>query len=95
MVLSKLVYTKANLLVLDEPTNHLDIPSIEVLEDALAAFQGTVILVSHDRHLLTRVVDRVIELDNEEVRFYTGGYEHYLMKREEQEETIRRAASRL
>ncbi|MFC1714004.1 ribosomal protection-like ABC-F family protein [Candidatus Poribacteria bacterium] len=83
VVLSKLVYTKANLLVLDEPTNHLDIPSIEVLEDALAAFQGTVILVSHDRHLLTRVVDRVIELDKGEVRFYTGGYEYYLMKRED------------
>ena len=83
VMLSKLVYTKANLLILDEPTNHLDIPSIEVLEDALAAFQGTVILVSHDRRLLTKVADRVIELDNGEARFYPGGYEYYLMKREE------------
>ena len=83
VVLSKLVYTKANLLVLDEPTNHLDIPSIEVLEDALTAFQGTVILVSHDRRLLTKVADRVIEMDGGSVHFYPGGYEYYLAKREE------------
>jgi ATP-binding cassette subfamily F protein 3 len=82
VVLSKLVYTKANLLILDEPTNHLDIPSIEVLEEALAAFQGTVILVSHDRRLLTKVADRVIELDNGEAGFYPGGYEYYLTKRQ-------------
>ena len=95
VVLSKLVYTKANLLILDEPTNHLDIPSIEVLEGALAAFQGTVILVSHDRHLLTKVADRVIELDNGEARLYPGGYEYYLTKREEQEEIIHRATQQL
>jgi ATP-binding cassette subfamily F protein 3 len=83
VVLSKLVYTKANLLILDEPTNHLDIPSIEVLEEALAAFQGTVILVSHDRRLLAKVADRVIELSNGEARFYPGGYEYYFTKREE------------
>jgi len=83
VALSKLVYTKANFLILDEPTNHLDIPSIEVLEDALAAFQGTVILVSHDRRLLTQVADRVIELDNGEARFYPGGYDYYLIKRRE------------
>ena len=85
-MLSKLVYTRANLLIFDEPTNHLDIPSIEVLEDALAAFQGTVILISHDRRLLTKVADRVIELDNGEVRFYPGGYEYYLMDRENSED---------
>ena len=81
VILSKLAYSKANLLVLDEPTNHLDIPSIEVLEDALTAFQGTVILVSHDRHLLTKTADRVIELDNGEAHFYPGGYEYYLLER--------------
>jgi len=82
VTLSKLVYTKANLLILDEPTNHLDIPSIEVLENALSEFQGTVILISHDRRLLTKIADRVLELDNGEIRSYPGGYEYYLMKRE-------------
>jgi len=83
VMLSKLVYTRANLLVLDEPTNHLDMPSIEVLEDSLAAFKGTVLLVSHDRHLLTKVANRVIEMDNGKVRFYPGGYKYYLLKRQE------------
>ena len=81
VVLSKLVYTKANLLILDEPTNHLDIPSIEVLEDALASFQGTVILISHDRRLLTKVAHRIIELDSGEAHSYPGGYEYYLAER--------------
>ena len=84
VMLSKLIYTKANLLVFDEPTNHLDIPSIEVLEEAIAAFQGTVILISHDRRLLTKAADRVIELDNGKVRLYPGGYEYYLTKRKDQ-----------
>jgi len=87
VMLSKLVYTKANLLILDEPTNHLDIPSIEMLEDALAKFQGTVILVSHDRHLLTKVANRVIELENGEAHLYPGGYEYYLSKRGQQNTT--------
>jgi ATP-binding cassette subfamily F protein 3 len=83
VMLSKLVYTKANLLVLDEPTNYLDIPSIEVLEESLSVFKGTVILVSHDRRLLTKVTDRVIEMKNGEVRSYQGGYQYYLIKRED------------
>jgi ATP-binding cassette subfamily F protein 3 len=78
VMLSKLVYTKANFLILDEPTNHLDIPSIEILEEALAEFQGTVILVSHDRRLLTKVAHRIIELDHDNARLYPGGYEYYL-----------------
>jgi ATP-binding cassette subfamily F protein 3 len=84
VMLSKLVYSRANFLVFDEPTNHLDIPSIEVLEGAIEAFQGTVILISHDRRLLTKVADRVIELDNGIVRLYPGGYEYYLTKRKDQ-----------
>ena len=86
VMLSKLVYTKANLLVLDEPTNHLDIPSIEVLEDALSAFQGTVIFISHDRRLLTKVAHRIIEVDNGQVRLYPGGYDHYLRERGQKSE---------
>jgi len=80
VMLSKLIYTKANLMVFDEPTNHLDIPSIEVLEEAMEAFPGTIIFISHDRHLLTKVANRVIEIDKGEVRFHPGGYEYYLTK---------------
>lgn len=80
VMLSKLVYTKANLLILDEPTNHLDIPSIEVLENALFAFRGTVIFISHDRRLLTKVANKIIELKNGEAHIYPGGYDYYIMK---------------
>jgi len=75
VMLSKLVYSKANFLVLDEPTNHLDIASVEVLEEALAEFPGTILLASHDKYLLTRVADRVIEVDNGKVRYFPGGYD--------------------
>ena len=72
VMLAKLVYTKANLLVLDEPTNHLDVLSIEVLEEALAAFKGTVLLVSHDRRLLSKVAHRIIQLNDGQTTSYPG-----------------------
>jgi ATP-binding cassette subfamily F protein 3 len=64
----------ANCLLLDEPTNHLDIDSVEVLEGALEAFDGTVIAVSHDRYFLDRIADRIVEVRDLEVRSYEGGY---------------------
>jgi ATP-binding cassette, subfamily F, member 3 len=75
--LARLMLTGANLLLLDEPTNNLDIPAAEVLEEALEAFSGTVIVVSHDRYLLDRLVDRVIEVKDGEVRMFEGGYSYY------------------
>ena len=89
VMLSKLVYTKANLIVMDEPTNHRDIPSIEMLEEALIAFRGTVILISHDRHLLSKVSDTVIEINNGEVKVYPGGYDYYLELRHESESGLK------
>ncbi len=80
VVLATLLARPVNLLVLDEPTNHLDIRSREILLEALQNFTGTVILVSHDRHFLRLLVDRVIEIDHGEMRLYDGNYEYYLEK---------------
>jgi len=67
-----------NCLLLDEPTNNLDIASAEVLEDALAEFEGTVIVISHDRYFLDRVVERTLELKSGRLREYAGGYSDYV-----------------
>jgi ATP-binding cassette subfamily F protein 3 len=80
VVLATLLARPINFLVLDEPTNHLDIKSREILLDALQSFTGTVILVSHDRHFLRQLVDRVYEIDHGEMRVYEGNYEYYLGK---------------
>jgi ATP-binding cassette subfamily F protein 3 len=64
----------ANCLVLDEPTNHLDIDSIEVLEDALERYDGTVVAVSHDRYFLDRIADRIVVVRDGGVRAYEGGW---------------------
>jgi ATP-binding cassette subfamily F protein 3 len=71
LALAKLIYSRVNVLVLDEPTNHLDIPSREALEEALAAYEGTIITISHDRYFLDRVATQILSLDGE------GGAEHY------------------
>ena len=76
--LAKLVLERPNLLILDEPTNNLDITSIEVLEETLDEFEGTVLVVSHDRYFLDQVVDRVIELDDGQLTDFSGGYTDYL-----------------
>jgi ATP-binding cassette subfamily F protein 3 len=71
LALAKLIYSRVNVLILDEPTNHLDIPSREALEEALDAFQGTIITISHDRYFLDRVATQILALDG------SGGAEHY------------------
>jgi ATP-binding cassette, subfamily F, member 3 len=71
LALAKLIYSRVNVLVLDEPTNHLDIPSREALEEALDAYQGTIITISHDRYFLDRVATQILALDG------AGGAEHY------------------
>ncbi len=76
--LAKLVLERPNLLLLDEPTNNLDIPAIEVLEEALDEFVGTVLVISHDRYFVDRVVDRVIELRDGQFTGFLGGYTDYL-----------------
>ena len=80
MVLATLLARPINLLILDEPTNHLDIQSREILLEALQKFAGTVVLVSHDRHFLRSLVNRVFEIDHGEMRIYEGNYQYYLEK---------------
>lgn len=81
--LSKLMLSQANFLILDEPTNHLDITSKEILEDALNAYEGTVLYVSHDRYFINRTASRIIELNNRCINNYLGNYDYYLEKKEE------------
>ncbi len=78
--LLKLMLSGANTLILDEPTNHLDIESKEVVEDALSEFGGTLIIVSHDRYLLTRIPDRILELTDSGIIEYKGNFEYYVEK---------------
>ena len=79
--LAKLMLSDANFLLLDEPTNNLDLPSCEVLENTLDGFEGTVLVVSHDRYFLDRVVDRIVELEDGNLTEYPGDYTYYCEKR--------------
>lgn len=78
--LLKLMLSGTNTLILDEPTNHLDIESKEVVEAAIADFEGTVLIVSHDRYLLSRIPDRILELTPEGIREFKGKFDYYLEK---------------
>jgi len=81
--LAVLVQSDANMLVLDEPTNHLDLESREALEDALGAFPGSLLLVSHDRALLDAVGTRTVAVEDGTLRSYAGGWAEYVVAREE------------
>ncbi len=82
--LAKLMLSEANFLILDEPTNHLDIMSKEILEDALNAYTGTVLYVSHDRYFINRTAHRILDLNRRVLTNYLGNYDYYLEKKEEQ-----------
>lgn len=82
--LAKLMLSEANFLILDEPTNHLDIISKEILEDALNAYTGTVLYVSHDRYFINKTATRILDLNHKVLTNYLGNYEYYLEKKDEQ-----------
>lgn len=82
--LAKLMLSKANFLILDEPTNHLDIMSKEILEDALNAYTGTILYVSHDRYFINKTATRILDLNRKVLTNYLGNYEYYLEKKDEQ-----------
>lgn len=77
VLLAKMILEQPDLLLLDEPTNHLDLPSIEWLEKYLLHYRGAVVIVSHDKYFLNRMVTKVVELYQEELHFYTGNYAFY------------------
>lgn len=79
--LLKLMLSKSNLLLLDEPTNHLDIPSREALENAILNYDGTLIVISHDRYFLNKVISRIIELKEDGLSEYLGNYSYYIDKK--------------
>ncbi len=82
LVLAKILMRPANLLLLDEPTNHLDISAREVLEHALEEFKGTICFITHDRHLINAIANKIIEVNAGHLTVYWGNYEDYLYKKE-------------
>ena len=90
VVLAKLILSQPNFLILDEPTNHLDIASREVLESALSQFGGTILVVSHDRYFLNKIVNRIYAFENGTLKEYPGNYSYYEEKKQEERDQKKR-----
>jgi ATP-binding cassette subfamily F protein 3 len=81
LALTKILLSPPNLLLMDEPTNHLDIPSCEILEQAMEQFEGTLVLITHDRRLMNRVCTNILEIDSGNVELFLGNYDDYRYKK--------------
>jgi ATP-binding cassette subfamily F protein 3 len=88
VALCLLMMSGSNFLLLDEPTNHLDIASREALEDALIKYDGTYLIISHDRYFIEKMSDRILELNDKALTSYEGDYEYYLRRKALQQETV-------
>lgn len=85
VLLAKLILAKVNFLILDEPTNHLDVKSRGILEEALGKYDGTILVVSHDRYFLDKIVGRILYFGrDDQVKLYWGNYSHFIEKRKEE-----------
>ena len=91
VLLAKMILQQPDLLLLDEPTNHLDLPSIEWLEKYLQHYKGAVIIVSHDKYFLNRMVKKIVELYQKELHFYNGNYNFYETEKQQRVELQQRA----
>ncbi len=91
VLLAKMLLQEPNLLMLDEPTNHLDLPSIVWLEEYLRSYKGTVIVVSHDRFFLDKMVNKIVEVSMQKIFEYTGNYSFYLTQKSERMELQQRS----
>ena len=91
VLLAKMILQQPDLLLLDEPTNHLDLPSIEWLEKYLQHYKGAVVIVSHDKYFLNRMVKKIVELYQKELHFYNGNYSFYETQKQERVEIQQRA----
>jgi ATP-binding cassette subfamily F protein 3 len=92
LALAKMLMQPVNFLILDEPTNHLDIPAKEMLEDALKEYEGSVVIVSHDRYFISQVATKIVEVRDCELRIYAGNYDYYLSKIDEEQREAQHAA---
>ena len=86
LALALMMIKPANFLILDEPTNHLDIPSKQMLEQALSNYNGTALIVSHDRYFISKVANRIVEIKDGQLIKYQGDYKYYKDKRMEEDE---------
>jgi ATP-binding cassette, subfamily F, member 3 len=89
LALAKMLLQPANLLILDEPTNHFDIPAKEMLEESLKNYDGTVLIVSHDRYFISQVANKIVEIREGELQVYNGDYHYYQRKLAEEKEKAR------
>ena len=91
VLLTKMILQQPDVLLLDEPTNHLDLPSIEWLEKYLLHYKGSVVIVSHDKYFLNKMVNKIVEVYQQQLNFYTGDYEYYEVEKEQRVEIQQRA----
>lgn len=91
LALARMLLRSANFLVLDEPTNHLDIPAKEMIEEAITEYEGTVVVVSHDRYFISKIANKIVEIRDGELVMFPGNYAYYQEKKEAERQKALRA----